>query len=201
MKKKQTKGELHSLLVFIKRQRRLASIDRCNQSSKIKFYSVAEHCYFSTLFGMVLCDVINRQSHPEDRLNVEEVLRRLIIHDAEEAITGDILYPLHNDYPEFKKVLDKVREDVVQSQVFEELQTDLKHFYIRLWQSSKDDTLEGHFVKIIDKFELLMFAVQEMDMGNTTFRHIFIEALNVLRRECKFEPITKLVTIIELTCQ
>lgn len=201
MKKKQTKGELHDLLVFLKRQRRLANIDRCNQSSKIKFYSVAEHCYFSVLFGMILCDVINRQSRPEDRLHVEEVLRRLIIHDAEEAITGDILYPLHNEHPEFKEVLDKVREDVVKGQAFEELQTDLKHFYIRLWQSAKDDTLEGHFVKIIDKFELLMFAVQEIEMGNVTFRHIFIEALNVLRKECKFEPISRLVTIIELTCQ
>ena len=201
MKKKQTKGELHDLLVFLKRQRRLANIDRCNQSAKIKFYSVAEHCYFSILFGMVLCDVINRQSHPKDRLNVEEVLRRLIIHDAEEAITGDILYTLHNEHPEFKEVLDKVRKDVVERQTFEEMQTDLKHFYIRLWQSAKDDTLEGSFVKVIDKFELLMFAVQEIEMGNSTFRHIFIEALNVLKKECKFEPILELIKIIELTCQ
>lgn len=186
------------LLAFLKRQRVLANIDRCNQSSKIKVYNVAEHCYFSVFFGMVLCDLINRQTTPpEKRLNVEEVLRRLIIHDVEEAITGDILYPLHNNYPELGRILDDVRNDVVENQVFEELPKDLKEFYIRLWKSTKDDTPEGHFVKVIDKFELLMFAIHEMEIGNAGFREIFFEAMSILKDECEFEPIKELVSILE----
>ena len=195
--KKQVKGELHNLLLFLKRQRRLANIDRCNQSSKIKFYSVAEHCHYSAFYGMILCDLINKYSPKDERLHVEEVLRRLIIHDAEEAITGDILYPLHNGYPELGEILNKVRENVVENQVFEELPDDLRGFYIRLWKSAKDDTREGRFVEVIDKFELLMFAIQELEMGNTTFRYIFIEALSILKSGCEFEPIKYLLHIIE----
>lgn len=195
-------SKISDLISFFKRQRRLANIDRCNQTPKIKHYSVAEHNYYSVLFGMVLCDLVNMDNQQSD-LNskpicTEEVLRRLILHDHEESITGDILFPLHNEFPEFAFQLNIVRQSVVDTQVFKELPEPIKDYYARLWSRSKDDSIEGQMVAVIDKFEILMFSIQEIEMGNTSFRQIFHNAVHILLENCPFVVVKKLVNQIAI---
>lgn len=190
---------IKELLNFFMRQRRLAHIDRCNQYPKIKYYSVAEHSFFVTFFGMIFCDLINHERSLKGvmKVNVEEVLRRLLIHDQEESITGDILYSLHSSNPAFYSELEKVRNVSVETQSFAELPAPIRDFYIRLWKSTKDDTDEGHLVSMMDKFEILLFSIQELSMGNTSFKHIFREAVSILKKNCRFTPIIDLVLVIE----
>jgi len=191
--------ELRSLFEFMRRQRRLSYIDRCNQIPKIKPYSVAEHSYFCAVYAMILCDIVNNTREKGKTIDVEEVLRRTLIHDHEESITGDILYPMHNEFPEFGEALEKVRNAVVDKQAFDGLPEGLVWMYQRLWRAAKDETDEGRMVVIVDKFEIVMFALQEMELGNHSFRSIYVEAMSILRKEGRFPVIHDLLKVIERT--
>ena len=184
------------ILSFMQRQRRLAYVQRCNQLGRINEYSVAEHSYFCAFYGMILYDIVRNTE--KIKINVEEVLRRTILHDQEESITGDILYPMHNEFPDFAKALDEVRNAVVDKQSFAGLPTQLQGMYRKIWKEAKDNTPEGIMVSVIDKFEILMFAVQEISMGNQTFKPIFIEALRILRLNPGFNIISDLIRSVEL---
>lgn len=186
------------LIDFCKRQRVLANIDRCNQLPKIKPYSVAEHNYYSVLFGMLLCDLVNIDRERSQHINVEEVMRRLVLHDHEESVTGDILFPLHNEFPEFAEQLDRVRKSVVESEVFRELPNILCEYYSRIWGRAKDESEEGQMVAIIDKFEIMMFAIQEIELGNNQFRQIFRNAVQIILKDCPFTVVRRLVDRIAI---
>ena len=124
------------------------------------------------------------------------VIRKALIHDLEESETGDILYPLHHMNKEFKEKLDKVRDLCVENIVFEEL-PDLKDSYIRLWKRSKDKSREGHLVAMMDKFEILMFSLKELSMGNESFRNIYENAKNILKSECRIQSVRDVLSEIE----
>jgi 5'-deoxynucleotidase YfbR-like HD superfamily hydrolase len=69
----------------------------------------------------------------------------------------------------------------VEDKLFIGLPEKIQTYYIRLWSNSKDDTKEGRLVEAMDKFEILMFAVSEMDMGNyNSFKEIYDTAMNIL---------------------
>ena len=107
---------MEKYLEMFKRFRNLSNIDRCNQVPKIKFYSVAEHSYYCALLAMIFCDLI--ALHDNKILNKEEILKKALLHDLEESITGDILYPTHNLNVDFKKELESVRYMTVNEELF-----------------------------------------------------------------------------------
>ena len=110
-----------------------------------------------------------------------------LIHDLEECVTGDLLYPFKHGVG-VSKVMRKsltdaismVVETHVSEELFKELPETIKNSYVRLWRQSKINGLEGLLVEAMDKFEILIFALEEMDMGNMQMRPIYITAMEIL---------------------
>ena len=180
------KEEYSPKLEFFRRVRALSYIERCSNTPHIRAYSVAEHSYYITLYSMIFADMENLRleklkSEFFETYDASSVMRKALLHDLEESVVGDILYPVHAGDPIFKKALDEVRTGCVEAQLFKELPNSLRNYYIRLWKIAKDDSLEGKLVACMDKFEILVFAMQEIRMGNRDFWQLYENALEIIR--------------------
>ena len=182
------------ILDFLKRTQALCYIERCSNTPHIRSYSVAQHSYYIALYTMLFADLENdRMREKGERLfgkeryyslyDTSEVIKKALLHDLEETITGDILYPVHSSNVNFKKTLEQVRKKCVDEEVFKELPKKVREYYIRLWKTSKDSTKEGILVACMDKFEILIFAIQELDMGNQAFRVLYTNAISIIEKE------------------
>ena len=183
------------ILSFLKRTQALCYIERCSNVSHIRPYSVAQHSFYITLYAMVFADLENERIEKTFRPNLYDhvkkamlydislVVQKALIHDLEETIIGDILYPVHHSNQSFKQELEEVKEKSIDQEVFRELPKKVRDYYIRLWKTSKDNTKEGKLVACMDKFEILMFSLQELDMGNKGFKILYDNALEIMERE------------------
>ena len=196
-----------SILDFLRRTQALCYIERCSNTPHIRPYSVAQHSFYIALYAMLFADIENERIREElwnDKIFYEgnvlydtsEVIKKALIHDLEESLTGDILYPVHHENKSFKETLDKVREKCVDQEVFKELPQNVRKYYIRLWKTSKDTTKEGILVACMDKFEILMFAIQELDMGNQAFRVIYNNAISIIEREFSIPSVNEILVSI-----
>jgi len=182
-----------SQLEFFERVHKLRGIDRCSNTSHILPYSVAEHSFYTALYAMVFAHMENERLK-EESYNLNLVLQKALVHDLEESETGDILFPLHNDNPEFKKILDFIRNKCVDLIVFEELPDMSRNKCVTAWKTAKDDSLEGQLVACMDKFEILIYAISEIDLGNKNFFKIYNNSISIIRDEY---PIPSVLDVIE----
>ena len=195
------------ILDFLRRIQALCYIERCSNAPHIRPYSVAQHSFYIALYAMLFADLENERMREAkfkeevfyehwDLYDTSEVMKKALIHDLEESLTGDILYPVHHENKSFRETLDKVREKCVNEEVFKELPKKVREYYIRLWKTSKDTTKEGILVACMDKFEILMFAVQELDMGNQAFRVIYVNAISIIENEFSIPSVDEVLVSI-----
>ena len=196
-----------SILDFLRRTQALCYIERCSNTPHIRPYSVAQHSFYIALYAMLFADIENERIRENEIMGMDyvsnlydtsEVIKKALIHDLEESLTGDILYPVHHENKSFKEILDKVRNKCVNEEVFKELPKNVRKYYIRLWKTSKDTTKEGILVACMDKFEILMFAIQELDMGNQAFRIIYNNAVSIIEKEFSIRSVNEVLKDIVL---
>ena len=184
-----------ALLKFLMKTRRLSYIERCSNTPHIRPYNVAEHSYYVALYAMLLADLENKKIKEHCIANnlkqlstrfydIKALTKKALIHDLEEVITGDILYPLKNQSPA-KAILNKVISHYVKTELFHELPETTSLMYIKLWHDSKDETKEGQLIAAMDKFEILIYALTEFELGNKAFKEMFNTAYEILRKDFK----------------
>lgn len=128
---------------------------------------VAQHSYLTALYAMILADLEIREG---GKVDVEKLLRMALLHDAEEARTGDIHHPFkHQDASFTESIDDKAL------QWFEHLMLglprELAQDYVNLrkssWNTQETETL---ILKAADKLEALLWAYEEYLLGNEHVR-------------------------------
>jgi 5'-deoxynucleotidase YfbR-like HD superfamily hydrolase len=179
-------GNLH----FIKRTRRLASIERCSNTAHIQSYSVAQHSFFISLYTKFFADLENKSLNKKEykgKIDTLKAIEMAMMHDLEECLTGDLLYPFKHgvdlakeERKQLSSTIDHIISTHVERELFLELPYLIKKSYIKLWKQSKTDGIEGTLVEAMDKFEILIFALSEMDMGNMQMKPIYITAMEIL---------------------
>lgn len=150
--------------------------------------SVAEHSYYVCLY----CLMVSRwvQEHPhEDKpfagdVKVENLLQRALLHDLEEARSGDFPRPFKHSNPALKEMLATASREAF-IQIIEpvtglqadspqrELDSDLSDTdgdvtdeYIYSWLTSKDGTIEGRILEFCDFLAVVSFMMAELQSGN-----------------------------------
>lgn len=193
------------ILSFLRRTQALCFIERCSNILHIRPYSVAQHSFYIALYAMLFADLENERisgsaimgiDHVLNLYDTSEVIKKALLHDLEETITGDILYPVHHSDVSFKKELNQVRKKCVDNEVFKELPKNVREYYKKLWTTSKDTTKEGILVACMDKFEILMFAIQELDMGNKAFRTIYTNAISIIEGDFDIPSVNEVLVDI-----
>lgn len=131
---------------------------------------VAQHSYYTALYAMVLADLEQRRGTPVD---VERLMRMALLHDAEEARTGDIHHPFKHQDAAFAGVLDS-RAFEWFGKVLSGLPPDLAEEYMALRKAEREASTEGELLKAADKIEALLWAYEEYLLGNIHVRQALI---------------------------
>ncbi len=132
---------------------------------------VAQHSYFTAVYAMILADLERGKG---TKVDVEKLLRMALLHDAEEARTGDIHHPFkHQDAP-FAETLDNRALEWFEN-LMGGLPENLAHDYIRLRRASREISAnEASILKAADKIEALLWAYEEYLLGNVHVRRALI---------------------------
>jgi len=132
---------------------------------------VAQHSYYTALYAMILADL--ERGHGTE-VNCERLLRMALLHDAEEARTGDIHHPFKHQDSVFAETLDsrglewfgKLLGGLPQSLVGE---------YVGLRKAVRETgSMEATILKASDKIEALLWAYEEYLLGNVQVREALI---------------------------
>lgn len=134
--------------------------------------SVAEHAYFVGLYALLIAHSVNERFMMKDpsvaaEIDVAAVLERAILHDLEEARSGDFPRGFKYSDPELKaqldiaagKALDQVLAPLTGSPM-------MRAAWHALWRDAKCDTPEGCIVAFADFLSVLSFFAFEERGGN-----------------------------------
>jgi putative hydrolase of HD superfamily len=119
---------------------------------------------------MVLADLEQRAGVEVD---VERLLRMALLHDAEEARTGDVHHPFKHQDASFAEALDNRAFDWFAT-LLAGLPRDEAEEYIRLRKAARDVSTESNILKASDKIEALLWAYEEYLLGNVHVRKALI---------------------------
>jgi len=136
---------------------RLANVQRYSTFPMIHRESVAEHSYFVCLLSYNMAEDINSQGGD---VNLERVMRLAIVHDLDEALTGDFPRPFkHSSVPLLA---------AIQKQTKVAMENELPPTWIMAdWnESQKYGTAENSIVKFCDLWSVVIYAVREAKLGN-----------------------------------
>jgi 5'-deoxynucleotidase YfbR-like HD superfamily hydrolase len=132
---------------------------------------VAQHSYYTALYAMVLADLEKQKG---TQVDVERLLRMALLHDAEEARTGDIHHPFKHQDAAFAERVDNRALEWFEN-LMGSLPSSLASDYIRLRRLTGEANLtEASLVKAADKIEALLWAYEEYLLGNVHVRKALI---------------------------
>jgi len=117
--------------------------------------SVADHSFRCAILAMCIGDLIN--------VDTEKLIRLLLLHDVQEALTGD-----YDSYAKEKVGFSKVKsqERIAIKNILSLLPTKLKRKYILLSKEFEEQmTFEAIIASDIDKIEMMMQALEYEKRG------------------------------------
>lgn len=137
-------------------------------TSRVAFpENVAEHSYFVCLYAMLVarwyCNEQGGLGDTHDEAFVGLVLQRAVLHDIEEARTGDIHRPFKYSDPRLRDAM-KLASSVAAEQTLRPIapgDRNEQNALLHLWGMSKDSKLAGRIVSFADYLCVLAFIKQE----------------------------------------
>lgn len=109
--------------------------------------SVAEHTWMMTLLAIVLVPQIKR------KLDLQKVLKMIVIHDLAEAITTD--FPVWDGVKNKQKKMEA--EELAINEIFDHLDTETKDELLALWNEYElRSSAEALFVKALDTLDVIV---------------------------------------------
>lgn len=149
--------------------RSAAHIKRYHTTPMSTQESVAEHSHFVATITRIICHVLQQAGHPVDALRAVDLA---LIHDYEEAISGDIISTFKHSDPELIDLLHRLTGKAI-DRVFETLPQELATYYIDLWREHSAGSLEGQIVSVADKLAGLAFSHEQLRMGNQFMEPVY----------------------------
>lgn len=150
---------------------RIRNVIRFSNSTRIKDESVAEHSYFTAYFALVLaCTFSTAHNVPT---SYEKVVTSAIMHDIDEAKSGDFVRHFKYSDKELKSKIEQATDGLMKGAMLGLFKSDKKdeaepaaRFLHTRWKYAKEDTLEGDIVAFADFLSVLSYVVNEIACGN-----------------------------------
>ncbi len=151
---------------------RLRHVTRWSTSRVINPETVAEHSWFTAFYTLCICESLEIEA-----VTQSAALAKALLHDVEEARTGDIHRPFKKSTPELALAFAEAGE-IAAEQVLMPL--DMGPGLFQYWQDSKDGTLSGRIVRFADYLAVLAYMIQE---GPEVTRWLCLETMPEYARE------------------
>lgn len=142
-------------------------------------YTIGEHSYRVACLAMAICDEYNKTAkRKKDKINVEETLRKALLHDMEETETGDLPSPIKkigNLKEELRKAGKLLMKNILKG-------SPLEDYYLKMWEEDKDNE-SGEVIKVADKLEGLLASYYEFKRGNHFLKSSLLSHLDWFKSE------------------
>lgn len=150
---------------------RIRNVIRFSNSTRIKDETVAEHSYFTAYYALVLACTFSAVY--QEHLDYEEILSSAIMHDVDEAKSGDFVRHFKYSDKELKSKIEQVTDELMDNAMMDLYNPERKSearppamFLHTRWRYAKNDTLEGDIVAFADFLSVLSYVVNEIACGN-----------------------------------
>jgi putative hydrolase of HD superfamily len=149
---------IQNVIEFTRHVGRLKTTARSGWASHVnmeKAESIADHSFRCAVLAMCLGDLAE--------MNADKLIRMLLLHDVQEALTGDydFLAKKRMGTSEVKEIEKKAIKRLLSL-----LPSDLKERYFLLWQEFEAQTTpEAILAKDIDRIEMVMQALEYEEAG------------------------------------
>lgn len=153
---------------------RLRYVNRFSTCRVLKSESVAEHCFFVGFYALMIAEWCRFEASSLS-LNLGEILTRALVHDLDEAATGDVPRFFKYSDPELKVHLDVVAERGVDSITSKLWESDgVRRGILFNWKQAKNDTPEGRIIEFADFLSVLSYIYEEVRSSNSIMKeHIY----------------------------
>lgn len=152
---------------------RIRNVIRFSNSTRIKNESVAEHSFFTAYYSLMLAFTLVVEEHAS--IDFGEMLACAILHDVDEAKSGDFVRHFKYMNPEIKSHIEEATTEIMRqafSPIFTKERAEKYHnepanTLQLLWKNAKNpNTLEGDIVAFADFLSVLSYVMNEIDCGN-----------------------------------
>ena len=113
--------------------RDLAHVIRFNNRPQHFPESVAEHSFYVAYFVLILSNLLEKK---KVKVGTKKALAMALIHDTEEAFSGDILNPFNHYNEKVYQAIREVNREMV-GEMFEGLPQELQKELIELWREEE----------------------------------------------------------------
>ena len=153
--------------------RSVAHIIRWHARPTQQVQNLAEHHFFVARMCMTIIRALRHYEITDPDLEV--VLETALIHDEVEKRTGDVPGSAKRRYPEFRKMVEKLEDELVQ-EIWDHLPGGLDQYYADLVVVfNQQQTIESQIVKYADKLDAYLFSRTEVAMGNSLMSPVLQE--------------------------
>lgn len=168
--------------------RRLAYVRRYSAFAVLRSENVAEHSFYAAYYAFHVANNLLDRGYIVD---VDVVVRKAILHDIGECVTGDIMRPFKYHSKEILDVITATERELVE--------TRLDGPTLEGWRDAKDDTLEGRIVALADVLCVIAYCYEEAMCGNKYIKEVIGNArahiINML--DCpEFKPYMGACTVL-----
>lgn len=136
--------------------------------------TVAEHSFYVAMYGLLIARWHNSKATVLEELSVASVLEKCLIHDMEEARTGDMPRPFKYRKEELREMCEEAAALEMYEMAWAVTQDEAESDQLtELWLRAKSDgTKESLVVAFADYLSCLSFMATELSFSNTSMaRH------------------------------
>lgn len=157
--------------------RRLHHINRYSSLPCIRPENVATHSWQMAFICLLIgTDLNERDDLDQDvdghmMVNMEDLLRRAIVHDINEAMSGDVIRSYKYSHPKVREAMEEA-DQMNTFKLVQQFGEGVSSEILTTWQFAKDETLEGEIVRLSDIFAVVTYCGEEYRMGNTELDHV-----------------------------
>lgn len=157
--------------------KRLSHLRRYSSFRAIWEENVAEHTFYCAFMAWLIAVDLQQCGWYVDRGKVAEIA---LVHDLEEALTGDIITIFKNSHPDLKKNIKKMGRECAAA-MFEEYgpSGDTIH---KTWAAQDQRSLESSIVGFADLLCVVAYAREEVLAGNQAFEPVIRDIHRDMRR-------------------
>lgn len=156
------------MTLITNRARNLRNIRRFNKDFMLHPETVAEHSFYTAYYAYIIALDMRQRGIS---INPELTMRYGLLHDIEEATTGDVSRDYKHATPEIRKTMEALGGTLFARMIDTYLPTTKSKIRTALysgWADAKSDSEEGRLVEFADGLDALVNMIEERTMGNTT---------------------------------
>jgi len=143
--------------------RRLSHIKRFSSFPVNRQENVSEHSFWVALYSYLIATMMSQQGF---KINIDKTVTKAIVHDLEEALTGDIIRSFKYKNDNFRKMSKDIESSLMENEILDGFNKVQKNIIFSNWRNSKDNTIEGRVVAFSDILTVVSYCKEENNLGN-----------------------------------